>query len=115
MMPLNQLSNRPLFKEEESSEKKEFPSKIEEIVRKTINLKSNLKKSKTKLNESKFTIVEKLSNLNSSQFESNLNQNFLNIESNLLKEESDEKKRIVNYGFAYSYDDSKEENKIVIK
>jgi len=75
---------------------------------------SMVRKTKTKNNESKFTIVEKLSNLDERHFESNLQQNFLNIESNLLKDEKIpyNSRKSTNYGFAFSCQDKVEEKKI---
>ena len=104
---------------EESFDKREniSPHSYEDnpnrISLKSLGPKGMVRKSKTKHNESKFTIVEKFSNFEN--FESNLEQNFLNIESNLLKSDSKQimdPRKSINYGFAFSCQDRGEEKKI---
>ena len=110
------MSNRPLIKEEnESKINISSNNPIEESSYKTspYNKLAVFRKTKTKYNENKLTIVEKLSNFDlDSQFESNL-QNFLNIESKMVKDDHDHSKKSVNnLGFAFSFEDKKEENKL---
>lgn len=118
-MPLNQQNSNGKLNEKETKKKKKLSMINDEYVAKQsiapFPNKAFVKSSKNNHNENRLTIVEKLANLESDDFKNNLQNNFLNFQSNLLKNERIDEIKNVNYGFAFSCIDPKEEKKIAGK